>query len=40
DSHVMSAEKEFIRLVEAAIENKNDEYPDHKRIKLERMDMM
>ncbi|GJY98018.1 hypothetical protein Tco_0514928, partial [Tanacetum coccineum] len=40
DSHVMSAEKEYIRLVEAAIENKNDEYPDHKRIKLERMDMM
>nr|GEX81681.1 hypothetical protein [Tanacetum cinerariifolium] len=40
DSHVMSAEKEFIRLVEVAIEKKNDEYLDHKRIKLERMDIM
>ncbi|GJS42342.1 hypothetical protein Tco_0567385, partial [Tanacetum coccineum] len=40
DSHVMSAEKEFIRLVKVAIKNKNDEYPNHKRIKLERMDMM
>ncbi|GJS74155.1 hypothetical protein Tco_0706996 [Tanacetum coccineum] len=40
DSHVMSAEKEFIRLVEVAIEEKNVEYPAHKRIKLERMDIM
>ncbi|GKF06322.1 hypothetical protein Tco_0036990 [Tanacetum coccineum] len=40
DSHVMSAEKEFIRLVEVAIEEKNVEYPAHKRIKLEIMDIM
>ncbi|GJV02586.1 hypothetical protein Tco_1336155 [Tanacetum coccineum] len=40
DSHVMSAEKEFIRLVEVAIEEKNVEYPANKRIKLERMDIM
>ncbi|GJU89910.1 hypothetical protein Tco_1302333 [Tanacetum coccineum] len=40
DSHVMFAEKEFIKLVEVAIEKKNVEYPAHKRIKLERMDIM
>ncbi|GJU36045.1 hypothetical protein Tco_1184399 [Tanacetum coccineum] len=39
DSHVMFAEKEFIKLVEVAIEKKNVEYPAHKRIKLERMDI-
>ncbi|GJY21301.1 hypothetical protein Tco_0393867 [Tanacetum coccineum] len=36
DSSTTSIDKEFIRFVEAAIDNKNDEYPPHKRIKIER----
>ncbi|GKA56935.1 hypothetical protein Tco_0756007 [Tanacetum coccineum] len=36
DSSATSIEKEFIRFVETVIDNKNDEYPPHKRIKIER----